>query len=397
MDRTFSAKEQKRVHTSRAKTFLARKRKNSATEGTKPGDTISPPNPGLTSTSTSTTTTQSITMSSAVKRFKFPGMTSTKPAAQASKTPLIVRFYDANVQAKDAHGRTQEHILTWSDSKLESCHNYIQMLFPVPEGSAFNWEAPIIDRETMDTFRARSELRIRLRSSFERMLDFYGFEVSLVPEVDSAGEDEQKVGIKIKDESSGGVESIAQGNIPTKKAETATKPQETTDGELRNLAKTADDRTDESANITVDPTPETQSDSTASCGYHIIRAPHWQKSFRSWAVRFDHNHLRITRILRCLRILGLQTECDAFFVALKRICEDPTTNISERSLSYWTRAVTRPLYIAPDDDKIEWLQEWEEEQEATKEGVERTLGEADEEKGKGGVAGLKAIKKDGQI
>jgi hypothetical protein len=326
-------------------------------------------------------------MSSAIKRFKFPGMTSTKPAAQASKTPLIVRFYDANVQAKDAHGRTQEHILAWSDSKLESCHNYIQMLFPVPEGSAFNWEAPIIDRETMDIFRARNELRSRLRRSFERMLDFYGFKVSLLPEGASATEAEEKENTKGNDESSGEVKSAARENVPTKKFETTTEPQETANGKSTDPQKTTDDQTNEPADTATGPTPDTPSDPTASSGYYIIRAPHWQKSFRSWAVRFDHNHLRITRILRCLRILGLQTECDAFFVALKRVCEDPTIKISERSLSYWTRAVTRPLYIAPDDDEIEWLQEWEAEQEAVKGGKDGRFEETKEEKekGKGGV------------
>jgi hypothetical protein len=95
--------------------------------------------------------------------------------------PLIVRFYDVDVQARDSRGRTQEEILAWSDTQLESCHNYIQMLFPVPEGSAFNWEAPIIDRETMDTFRSRKDLRDRLRQSFERMLGFYGFTVEIQP------------------------------------------------------------------------------------------------------------------------------------------------------------------------------------------------------------------------
>jgi hypothetical protein len=389
MDRTLSAEQQEKVRTSRANVFQDHKRKNSATQGTQLDHT------------TSTSTTQPNIMSSAAKRFKFPGMTSTKPAAQASKTPLIVRFYDADVQAKDAHGRTQEHILTWSNSKLERCHNYIQMLFPVPEGSAFNWEAPIIDRETMDTFRARSELRSRLRMSFERMLDFYGFKVSLLPEGNLAKEGEEKEKIQVKDESSNRTESAAQDNILTTKTETMTERQEATNGEFTDPEKTKDDQADEPANTVAKLTPDTPSDSSASSGYYIIRAPHWQKSFRSWAVRFDHNHLRITRILRCLRILGLQTECDAFFEALKRVCEDPTIKISERSLSYWTRAVQRPLHIAPDDDEIEWLQEWEEEQEVAKEGKTDELGEMKEEKGKGGaekevkeIKEIKEIKKD---
>jgi hypothetical protein len=370
MDRTLSAIEQGKVRTSRADFFQAPKRKNPATPRTQVDDT------------TAKTTTQPTNMSS--KRFKFPGMTSTKPTAKVSKTPLIVRFYDADVQAKDAHGRTQEHILAWPDSQLESCHNYIQMLFPVPEGSAFNWEAPVIDRETMDVFRARSDLRNRLRSSFERMLDFYGFEVSLHPKRDDDDKDDDKEDIKAKDKSAELVEGHVQSDA-TPKIESRIECGETSNG------KTSDQReTEEGAvNDSTDPSflPDVSSNSISSFEYYIVRAPHWRKSFRTWAVRFDHNHLRITRILRCLRVLGLQTECDAFFEALKCVFNDPAFNISQRSLSYWARAVTRPLYIAPDDDEIEWLQEWEEEQEAKKrgenEGADETKEKVNNEDGEG--------------
>jgi len=99
--------------------------------------------------------------------------------------------------------------------------------------------------------------------------------------------------------------------------------------------------------------------------YHIVRAPDHRKKFANWAIRFDHNHLRITRILRCLRVLGLQTEWTAFFDVLERTFEDPQISISDRSMGYWRLAVTRPLYLAPDDSKCKWLVDWEKEQENT--------------------------------
>lgn len=68
----------------------------------------------------------------------------------------------------------------------------------------------------------------------------------------------------------------------------------------------------------------------------------------NWVHRFDHNHLRITRIIRSLRVLGLEEEAIAFFQALKSIQE--ASNISPKSLNYWSRAAFRPLYIAPDVD-----------------------------------------------
>lgn len=269
-------------------------------------------------------------------------MTSTKPSDSPSKVPFIVRFYDGEIQAKDAHGRTQEDMLAWSWDILERKHNYIQMLFPLPEGSPYNWEAPIIDREIMDAFRSRHDLQGRLRLSFEKMLDFYGFQVA-----PQAGKDETT-----KEESEA-------HNDSKKPASSTVESSTATEAKKDEVAEIKDNNTGTDDNKSTSPSNA----SPAQSGYSIVRAAHWRISFRNWAVRFDHNHLRITRILRCLRILGLQTECEAFFKVLKDVFDDPSFNISERTMNYWTRAVTRPLYIAPDDERIEWLKKWEEEQE----------------------------------
>lgn len=65
--------------------------------------------------------------------------------------------------------------------------------------------------------------------------------------------------------------------------------------------------------------------------------------------RFDHNHLRITRILRSIRVLGLEEEAAAFLRALRDIC-DKEKRIGNNSLVFWMRAATRPLYLAPEID-----------------------------------------------
>jgi hypothetical protein len=347
MDSNLNQQEQEKVRAARANFIQVQKRKTSTA-----GDSRLENTPA-------TSSAHKDDMSSS-KRFKFPGMTSTKPSTTASKTPLIIRFYDADVQAKDAHGRTQETILAWPNNKLESSHNYIQMLFPVPEGSAFNWEAPIIDREVMDTFRARSDLRNHLRRSFERMLDFYGFKVALESE-----RKEEKKEPQSEEETGNVAGGTEQSVIKTTKAKESTKDA----AEVQDIADKGKPNIEGSTPKSTF-APDAHSNSTASCGYYIVRAPHWHSSFRNWAVRFDHNHLRITRILRCLRVLGLQTECNAFFEALKNVYNDPAINISDRTFMYWTRAVTRPLYIAPDDDEIDWLKEWEDEDknEQSKEG-----------------------------
>jgi hypothetical protein len=330
-------------------------------------------------------TRQLSTMSSS-KRFKFSGITFGKPTDTTPKTPFIVSFYDPDVQAKDAHDRTMEQILMWADYRLEDCHNYIQMLFPVPEGSAYSWEAPIIDRETIEAFRSRSELRNQLRRAFERMLNFYGFTVTMQPE---KGEEEPRVekdeSIKPEHETQDRADlemtessattteeksdeiahdassAPATSDAPTTSTETPIDATETTDT-TASKGKESEKQVTSSSDSSFPPSAHSQRPPFS--GYFIVRAPHWRKNFRNWAVRFDHNHLRITRILRCLRVLGLQTECDAFYNALRKVFDDPAINISERSMTYWTRAVRRPLYIAPDDTRVEWLREWEEEWEA---------------------------------
>jgi hypothetical protein len=70
----------------------------------------------------------------------------------------------------------------------------------------------------------------------------------------------------------------------------------------------------------------------------------------NWVSGFTHNHLRITRIIRSLRVLGLEDEATAFFRAVEDVY-NTTGRIGARSLMYWTRAVERPLYLAPEDEE----------------------------------------------
>jgi hypothetical protein len=292
---------------------------------------------------------------SANKRLKLSSMAPSKQSTGST----IIRFYDPDVQAKDTLGRTQEQILAWNDSQLEHSHNYIQMLFPLPEGSPFNFAAPVIDLETMKAFRERSELRQRLCRSFERMLTFYGFTMSIQPEVASGQVDS----IKPSDQEQTTTETVttATSDTPAQShKEDAQKPSAASKQDTTTSAPT-EESPEEAKPSKSDKTPQ-----SLPFGYYIFRSPNWRKASRNWCVRFDHNHLRITRILRCLRVLGLQTECDAFYAALKSVHDDPSISISDRTMMYWTRAVRRPLYLAPDDEEIEWLREWEVQEEAKK-------------------------------
>ncbi|KAF2997856.1 hypothetical protein E8E13_002556 [Curvularia kusanoi] len=287
---------------------------------------------------------------SASKRMKL----SNAASLEESTSSTIVRFYDPAVKAKDALSRTHAQILGWSDDQLEHSHNYIQMLFPLPEGSPFNWSAPIVDLETFKAFRARSELRQGLRESFERMLSFYGFAVSL-PEPETRSVEGNKE-----------LEHAAPQSAST--STTATEEQSKEDPrDAQNLASTADIASEETPQNTLETTTAdapAEEAAPVNARYSIVRGPNWRKASMNWCGFSDHNHLRITRIIRCLRVLGLQHESQAFFAALKRVAEDPKIRISNRSVQYWTRAAELPLYIPPGagEDECEWLKEWEDEQ-----------------------------------
>lgn len=67
-----------------------------------------------------------------------------------------------------------------------------------------------------------------------------------------------------------------------------------------------------------------------------IRAPLWLSPC-------NHNHLRITRILKCLSILGLKAEAEAFFERLSAIYEEEQNNtlpaISDETFEYWRSGI----------------------------------------------------------
>ncbi|KAK0103597.1 hypothetical protein ONS95_005609 [Cadophora gregata] len=172
---------------------------------------------------------------------------------------LLITFYEE--AQPDHRGRYLSGILNWNANKLESAHDYIQIVFPLPEESGVQWNAPTINRPVFDAFRTRPELRERMKDSFKKMMWFYGFVL---------------------------VE---------------------TDDSIR-----------------------------------VHKGANWNNHSGHWDVRFDHNHLRITRIIRCLRVLGLEDEAQAFYDAL----EQNALRVSARSREYWRRAARRTLNLRPD-------------------------------------------------
>jgi Opioid growth factor receptor (OGFr) conserved region len=74
----------------------------------------------------------------------------------------------------------------------------------------------------------------------------------------------------------------------------------------------------------------------------VKRALHFGEASRNWITPGNHNHLRITRILKSLLTLGLEEEALAFYDCLDDIyrAESAKLNpgISEATLSFWQRA-----------------------------------------------------------
>lgn len=105
-------------------------------------------------------------------------------------------------------------------------------------------------------------------------------------------------------------------------------------------------------------------------GSTIRKDPDFEsKARQTWLVSRDHNHLRITRIIRSMRFLGLEEAARQFTVALLEADEED--EVSKTSASFWCRAALWPLAKPPSwprEPEVGWVGE-----------------EADEAGGDGGV------------
>jgi hypothetical protein len=166
----------------------------------------------------------------------------------------LLRFY--RLEGADGRGRTLADIWSWDEARLEDVHDYIQWLFPLPEPSAFNPDAPILTETAIEAFRADGELRQRLVRSLRTMLAFYGLALATGP--------------------------------------------------------------DEAPRITP--------------------AADFEARSRDWLHAGNHNHLRLTRILTSLRLLGLEDHSRALYRSLAAIAREHPHAVSATTLAYWQRA-----------------------------------------------------------
>jgi hypothetical protein len=70
----------------------------------------------------------------------------------------------------------------------------------------------------------------------------------------------------------------------------------------------------------------------------VVRSPTWDQRKR-WLTPYNHNFLRITRILTSLRLLGLEEYAGAFYAALGDVYNEYASRIGPETWRFWTDAV----------------------------------------------------------
>jgi hypothetical protein len=164
----------------------------------------------------------------------------------------ILAFYRGT--GTDHRGRTLGEIRALDVDALESTHDFIQWLFPLPEKSGANPHAPLLSPADIEAFAAESRLRGELLQSFELMLRFYGLEIAGAP-----------------------------------------------------------------------------------AAPRVERARDYPDRSAQWLER-PHNFLRISRILRCLGLLGCGPFARAFLTCLEDIQRENADAIGASTLAFWRKA-----------------------------------------------------------
>jgi Opioid growth factor receptor (OGFr) conserved region len=73
-------------------------------------------------------------------------------------------------------------------------------------------------------------------------------------------------------------------------------------------------------------------------GMAVERAPTFAARAQNWLTPMNHNHLRLTRILRSTLLLGLEAESKALFHALNAVYREFPDRIPARTHAFWSSA-----------------------------------------------------------
>jgi hypothetical protein len=71
----------------------------------------------------------------------------------------------------------------------------------------------------------------------------------------------------------------------------------------------------------------------------VVKGPNFAERGRSWLTPYNHNYLRITRILKCLVALGLPDRARAFFTCLQELYAGHGDDIGPDTFGFWKSAL----------------------------------------------------------
>jgi hypothetical protein len=74
-------------------------------------------------------------------------------------------------------------------------------------------------------------------------------------------------------------------------------------------------------------------------GIAVEKTDNYETRKLVWQTPINHNHLRITRILTCLRLCGLEKEAEAFYSCLMKIIDENPNRFTALTVAYWSFAV----------------------------------------------------------
>jgi len=72
----------------------------------------------------------------------------------------------------------------------------------------------------------------------------------------------------------------------------------------------------------------------------IVRASSFAARSANWLRAGNHNHLRLSRILRSLALLGRKEDAEALLTCLLAIAEEFPTRVASSTVGYWRRALS---------------------------------------------------------
>jgi hypothetical protein len=82
-------------------------------------------------------------------------------------------------------------------------------------------------------------------------------------------------------------------------------------------------------------------------GDRVVEDPRFAAAARNWLHAGNHNHLRLTRMLRSLRVLGLEHEAVVLWEALRSLYERESAagrrTITSETIVFWKQAATSPV------------------------------------------------------